>query len=111
MANIKAMIQAAVTHVNDEPSTLVCQVRHYNIPSTLNEDHYLPPITTTFDNLPTREFDASYGAEEGEQVICWSPRYVYIKSIYDGAESIVTIPRHPQYTNIHADHFEPVGGW
>ena len=58
-----------------------------------------PPIPITecsFEELPTRKFNPGYGGVEGETVIAFSERYVYIKGCYDGQEWMEAIPRHPE---------------
>lgn len=91
--------------VGDNPQDLICMTR---APHTSHYGEYTEPITVPFDLLPTTQFDAGYGGEEGEQFICWSPRFIYIKGIYDGAEWCQVLPRNPE--NADASHFNPVGG-
>ena len=42
-----------------------------------------------------REFDAGYGAEEGEPFTMWSKNRVYFPVCYDGAESVASVSRNP----------------
>ena len=55
-----------------------------------------PMIRCTFDELPEREFDEGYGSVEGEPTIAFSPNYIYVRHIYDGAENFAAVPRNPE---------------
>ena len=46
--------------------------------------------------LPEREYSDDYGGVEGEPVIGFGPKFVYVKGCYDGREWIEAIPRHPE---------------
>ena len=61
-----------------------------------------------FAELPTRPFDAGYGGVNGEPTIAFSPRYIYIRAVYDGSEWFTAIPRHPEV--LQADGDIPVVG-
>ena len=41
------------------------------------------------------EFDSGFGCEEGCRVFVWTKNVITIKTVYDGAENYVTVPRHP----------------
>ena len=60
--------------------------------------YYGPPIRISNpDDLPKREFNDDYGALEGNPVIAYTKKYVYICVQYDGSEWMEAIPRHPEY--------------
>ncbi len=46
--------------------------------------------------LPHRLFDQGYGGTNGEPLIAFTKKYVYICVQYDGAEWMEAIPRHPE---------------
>ena len=54
------------------------------------------PTVTDFNGLPERQFDASYGGVEGEDVIAFSSRFIYVKGQYDGSEWMEAVPRTPE---------------
>ena len=43
----------------------------------------------------SKEFDSGFGGTEGQPFFAWSRDYVYFCLSYDGAESIVRVPRDP----------------
>ena len=40
-------------------------------------------------------FDSGFGGSEGEPFTAWSESYVYFPVVYDGAEWVGRVPRHP----------------
>lgn len=94
METTKGQVANALKRTGDDPASLVCFYR----PKTgerYHHDEFGPVVRCTFDELPTREFDAGYGGVEGEPVICFSERYVYVKGCYDGSEWVSAVPRNP----------------
>ena len=41
------------------------------------------------------DFDSSYGSESGPRFYLWTENRVYFKQIYDGSESVTSVPRKP----------------
>jgi len=41
------------------------------------------------------EFNSGYGGEEGPRFFVWTEDRVYFKQLYDGSESIASVPRNP----------------
>lgn len=93
----KVLVAKAAADVGDDLDTLECvylpmeneersweqQVRQREI------------VRCRFKDLPERAFSAGYGGVEGEPVICFSDKYVYVKVVYDGSEWVEAVPRHP----------------
>lgn len=52
------------------------------------------------------EFDAGYGGINGCPFTVWTKRWVYFPVVYDGAESVGSVPRNP--CDVATEH---VGGW
>lgn len=42
-----------------------------------------------------RRYDDGYGATNSDHFTAWTAHYVYFPECYDGAESVVSVPRHP----------------
>lgn len=63
-------------------------------------ERFLPceMIRGTIADLPNVEFDDGFGGAEGPRLIAFSDRFVYVCHIYDGAQDIVAVPRHPETT-------------
>lgn len=51
-------------------------------------------------DLPPREFNDGYGSANGPLVIAFSTRFVYVCVVYDGAEWMKAVPRHPEYASL-----------
>lgn len=49
---------------------------------------------TDIKRLLNLEFDADYGAAEGAPFTAWTDNYVLVPKEYDGAESIIYVPRY-----------------
>ena len=66
------------------------------------------PFTATFDEGASfdREFDDGYGAPEGGHFTLWTDKRVYFPVVYDGAEWVESVSRHPD-----GQPTEHVGGW
>lgn len=92
---IQALMRGAIEAAKDDESTVECYYRNVK---DLNEQ-VGPVIRCTVAELPQRTFNDGFGLEEGEAIIAFSPRYVYVKGVYDGSEWIEAIPRHPDYIN------------
>lgn len=54
----------------------------------------LESITLTDAEL-AKEFDDGYGASEGEPFTAWTAKTVYFPVVYDGAEWVGGVSRHP----------------
>lgn len=95
---IREMMREAIERAGDDEADVVCYWqprydRYFNEPGEPP-----PPITQcAVADLPERPFDGGFGGEEGERIFAFSPRYVYVKHVYDGAESIHVVPRHPEH--------------
>lgn len=44
---------------------------------------------------PHKQFDAGYGSSEGTPFTLWTKKRVYFPVVYDGAEWVGSVPRHP----------------
>ncbi len=88
MATTKAQMLEAIKEAGDDPSEVVCCWSHPGVDEL---------ITSGVDELPERKYSAGYDGVEGEPCIAFSPRYVYVKEVYDGAECFVAVPRHPEF--------------
>ncbi len=42
-----------------------------------------------------QEFDPGYGSAEGCPFTVWTAKFVYFPWVYDGAEGVESVPRHP----------------
>lgn len=99
MTTIKKQVAEAAEKVGDDPKSLQC----FYVPMAPDERSYDDEVQAraivacTFDELPDDEFSSSYGGVEGVPIICFSERYVYAKVVYDGAEWVEAVPRHPEY--------------
>jgi hypothetical protein len=51
--------------------------------------------TTLSDQQLDREFDAGYGGSEGDPFTVWTAKRVYFPAVYDGAEWVAFVSRHP----------------
>lgn len=51
--------------------------------------------STLTDSEAEREFDAGYGSREGDSFTAWTETRVYFPVVYDGAEWVGSVPRHP----------------
>ena len=61
--------------------------------------------TLTDDELDV-EFDDSFGEPCGKRFTLWTQRFVYFPTVYDGAESVSSVPRDPC-----GEPTWHVGGW
>ena len=50
--------------------------------------------TLTDEQLDTK-FDNGYGGSEGCAFTVWTKNHVYFPAVYDGAEWVACVPRHP----------------
>jgi hypothetical protein len=50
---------------------------------------------TLSDEELDREFDSGYGGSQGDAFTAWSENWVYFPAVYDGAEWVASVPRHP----------------
>ncbi len=87
MATIKGQLAEEVAFMGEKTEDLVCFYRKHGS-KTL--------VVCTFEDLPTREFDEGFGGVEGEPTIAFSPNYVYVRRVYDGAEDFCAVPRNPE---------------
>ena len=106
MTTTKEMVLKACETMGDDPDGLVCyyvtpcdgaeavQCYHFTENSGCGAA-LVGPVGV--EGLPVREFHAGYGGVEGEQVLCFSERYVYFKVEYDGAEGVTAVLRDPRY--------------
>ena len=99
MTTTRASLLAVVLEMGDDPNTVECFYQNHagELFSWDERDDPYPIVACNIYDLPSREFDAGYGGTNGEPCIAFSPRHVYIKSQYDGAERFVAIPRHPEH--------------
>lgn len=97
MATTKSQVRDALAE-GDTLAEMVCLYRPHddNHSRYSSEPEDRPLVQCDFEHLPEREFDEGFGGVEGEEVICFTKRHVYIKSQYDGAEEVVAIPRNPE---------------
>lgn len=72
-----------------------------------NGDNWQNKIHTTLSEEELDEqFYAGYGSPEGRPFTFWTRDWVYFPTVYDGAEGVSCVPRHPSdYVTGH------VGGW
>ena len=94
MATIKEQLIEALKP-GEDTETLICFYQTYcEHPWDCDDPH---PITMcTFDELPGREFDEGYGGVSGERTIVFSPNFIYVREVYDGAENFAAVPRNPE---------------
>lgn len=96
MSTIKKQLLKALKEKGESPEDLEA-VFYQTIPKGCGyDDTDAPIIKCTFDELPEREFDSSYGAVEGGLIIAFTKDWVYVKVTYDGAEWIDAVPRNPE---------------
>lgn len=50
---------------------------------------------TNVEAMLNAEFDDGFGSSEGAPFTCWTAQRVYFPVVYDGAESVGSVPRHP----------------
>lgn len=48
-----------------------------------------------YEELAEYEGDVGYGGENLPRLHAWTEQRVYFKSVYDGAESVKSVPRNP----------------
>ena len=104
LTTLKKQVRRALQETGDSEASLVCfyqpvSPEHEEWPGWRIEE-LPPPVRCTFDELPERAYDPSYGAPEGEPFIGFSDRYVYISLQYDGSEWIAPIPRNPDMVGV-----------
>lgn len=64
-------------------------------------------IDSTFEGEEwNKEFDAGYGAPNGDPFTVWTNDYVYFPTVYDGAEWIGSVRRNP--CGVKTEH---IGSW
>ena len=106
MATAKSQLLDALTDNEESPEDIEaifyqpainCETGEIEDYPGWNGDLLPDPVSCTIDQLPEREFDNSFGAPEGEPVIAFTRKYIYICIQYDGSEWMEAIPRHPQY--------------
>lgn len=97
LTTTKKQLLEALKLTGDKPEDLVCFYQPIQYDDDGFIEGYGDVVQCTFDQLPERPFCSGYGRPEGEPCIAFSPRYVYIKVQYDGAEWFEAIPRHPEY--------------
>jgi hypothetical protein len=95
-ATTRAQVLTACREVGDDPETLVC----FYVPLGDGEATWQvedrAPVRCAFRDLPERVFDSGFGGQEGEPVICFSERHVYVRVNYDGSMWVAAVPRHPE---------------
>ncbi len=81
--------------VGEDPEKVFCI--YQNVPDGYRPCDFsnLPLETCPATALPEREFYPGYGGVEGEPVIGFGQRYIFVKACYDGSEWITPIPREP----------------
>lgn len=110
MTTVREQMLDAIKEAGDDPADVLCSYRevvdsegyvdswdkslprHDNVPAT---------------DLPEREYDDGYGGVDGEPVIGFSERYVYVKACYDGSEWVQAVPRSMEFVT---DDIPVVGG-
>jgi len=61
----------------------------------LNDDDYSKIICTLSKNKRAKKFNTGFGLIEGERFSAWTDDYVYFPEVYDGLESVASVPRNP----------------
>ncbi|MGI8765691.1 MAG: hypothetical protein ACR2KM_04135 [Gemmatimonadaceae bacterium] len=110
MTTTQEQVREALEATGEAEGDLVC---FYRPPYYIAPVHITPKPTLvrcSVAELPTREYDAGYGGVEGEEVICFGPRYVYFRATYDGAEWITSAPRNPEVLTEATDLIAIGGG-
>ncbi len=94
----RAQMLETIKATGEDPEKVFCI--YQNVPS----DGYRPfdfspyPLETCpATALPERKFCPGYGGVEGEPVIGFGERYIYVKACYDGSEWITAIPKEPRF--------------
>jgi len=91
---LKELLLEALEETGERPEELVCFWQEVDPEYGWVKDG-APIVQGGFDQIPDREFDADFGGPRGDLLIAFGPKYVYVKFVYDGAESIKPVPRHP----------------
>lgn len=99
MATAKGLLLRALEEVGEGPGDIECC---FYTDNNFWREKGKPLVQCCFAELPEREFDSGYGGTEGESVIAFSARYVYVRACYDGSEWMEAVPRHPAFvTNVN----------
>lgn len=109
MATTKGQVTDAL-RPGDSLGALVCYWQPLIGDRVWDDECWGPIQKTSGIELPEREFHSGYGGVDGERVICFSDRYVYIKVQYDGSEWVEAIPRSPESLLAYGSIPEAVGG-
>lgn len=101
MTTTKEQMLDAIERTGDDPASVVCLYQTLEDERAADSARWArEPFTPTFvrctvDELPERPYSDSWGVREGEKVLGFSERYVYVRCTYDGSEWIAAVPRHP----------------
>ena len=106
MTTIREQLQRACEQTGDDINTIVCFYqkmrgqRHDidgNWVSIFDRNAKRPPVERgNVDDLPSFDYHAVCGDDEGPPFLGFSARYVYVHVRYDGAEWIDAVPRNPE---------------
>ncbi len=105
MTNTRRHVERAALENGETLADLDCYYHAYDEddPNWYRDGH--PVIHCRGDELPERRYDRGYGLVEGEPAICYSERFVYFRTGYDGFEEIQSIARHPDHIGKHIEHY------
>jgi hypothetical protein len=101
---IQDLMRQAIESAKDDEASVECYYRNVQD----YDEQIGPVIRCTVAELPQRTFNDGFGGVEGEAIIAFSSKYVYVKGVYDGSEWIQAIPRHPD--SINPEELPQVGG-
>ena len=88
-SNMKQMVLKKMESY-DESENDIEQVKVYEILKRYDS----AKIGESIDDLDI-EFKSGYGGENGPRFFVWTEDRIYFKQIYDGSESIASVPRNP----------------
>lgn len=106
LTDCREQLRAAAAAVGDDPKDIDCYYHPYDEeqPWSYDEENR-PVVRCRGDELPTRKYDAGFGGVEGEPVVGFSERFVYVRVGYDGAEHIAIVPRLPDALGKNIPHY------
>lgn len=92
MTTWRELITIELKYHND--SFEKCQECVWGMAKALPFEDEITTKSATFDEFLDREFDGGYGLPEGEPFTLWTETRVYFPVVYDGAESVRSVPIH-----------------
>ena len=61
-----------------------------------NKEYWKDVVSCTLTDKELKViFDSGYGGSMGKTFTLWTENYVYFPAVYDGAEWVESVPRHP----------------